>query len=277
MPRGVYARRSKSKNIDPIEAVASIVRETDEQIEARIAERFSILNVLAKAAIAGDVRSIIVSGSPGCGKSFSILKELDDYDSSGNAYTIIKGYAKSTGLVKTLYNYRHPGNIIVFDDIDNLFYDDVSLNLLKAVADTCDRRRVSYLSEYKLLDDETGELVPRHFDFEGTIIFLTNLDFQQMVDKGHKLAPHLDALMSRSLYLDLTLKTRRDKLVRIRQVVEQGLLSHLDIEQQADVLTFMDAYYESMRELSLREVIKLGQLRKTNENWEKISRITLCK
>lgn len=275
MPRGVYAR--KSKNIDPIEAIASVVRETEEQIEERIGERFSILDILAKSAIAGDIRSVIVSGSPGCGKSHTVLKELDNYDPSGNTYTVIKGYAKSTGLVKTLYNYRHSGNIIVFDDIDNIFYDDVSLNLLKAVADTCDRRRVSYLSEYKLLDDETGELVPRHFDFEGTIIFLTNLDFQRMVDKGHKLAPHLDALMSRSLYLDLTLKTRKDKLIRIRQVVEQGLIDHLDLEEQADVLTFMDAYYENMRELSLREVIKLGQLRKTNENWSKIARITLCK
>jgi hypothetical protein len=267
------ARARKIDNVIPL----NVSNETDDQVEDRIAERFSILDILAKSAIAGDVRSVIVSGSPGCGKSYTVLKELENYDPSGNTYTVIKGYAKSTGLVKTLYNYRHPGNIIVFDDIDNIFYDDVSLNLLKAVADTCDNRRVSYLSEYKLLDEETGEIVPRNFDFEGTIVFLTNLDFQQMVDKGHKLAPHLDALMSRSLYLDLTLKTRKDKLVRIRNVVEHGLLSHLDIDQQVDVLTFLEIHFEHLRELSLREVIKLGQLRKTNSSWEKIARITLCK
>ena len=165
----------------------------------------------------------------------------------------------------------------MFDDADAIFFDDVSLNLLKAVCDTTERRVVSWLSEGKLLDEDTGELVPRSFVFEGSIIFISNYDFDAMIDRGHKLAPHLQAMVSRAHYLDLAMKTRRDYLVRIRQVVAQGLLSHLDIDAQVDVLTFIEAYADSLRELSLRMALKIAAIRKTNSNWEKVAKVTCCK
>lgn len=251
--------------------------ETDNQIDTRIAERFDVLDVLSKACVDGDARALIVSGGPGLGKSYNVEKVLAERDPTGATFSIVKGYTRATGIVKLLYQHRHAGNIIVFDDADSVFNDDVSLNLLKAVCDTTERRVVSWLSEGKLIDDETSEIVPRSFVFEGSVIFITNLDFDYLIDRGHKLAPHLEALVSRAHYLDLTLKTKRDYLVRIRQVVERGLLSELDIEQQADVLTFIEAYSDIMRELSLRAVLKLGSLRRTNKNWEKIAMITMCK
>ena len=275
MSSSFRARRSNTR-ATVIEAVSAAI-ETEEAIEARIAERFDVLSDLTKATISGDVRSVIVSGSPGVGKSYSVMDALERNDPEQNTWTVIKGYARATGLIKTLYQFRHPGNVIVFDDIDNIFSDDVGLNLFKAVADSSIRRRVSWMSEYKMVDEDTAEIIPRHFDFEGSIIFLTNLDFQALIDRGHKYSPHLEALMSRSLYLDLTLKSRQDCLIRIRQVVEQGLLSMLDIEAQVDVLTFMEVHANNLRELSLRSVIKIAGLRKSNPNWEKICRITLCR
>jgi hypothetical protein len=273
MPRGVRALKD---NVDAIEALVAVA-ETDDEIEQRIGERFDILEALTDSCIAGNSRALIVSGSPGVGKSYGINRALEKYDPTGNLYSVVKGYSRATGMIKLLYQHRHPGNILVFDDCDSVFADDISLNLLKAVVDTCDNRRVSWLSEGRLLDEETGEMVPRHFDFEGTVIFLTNLDFDAMIARGHKLAPHLEALQSRAHYLDLSLKTSKDKIARIRQVVEQGLLSHLDLEAQVDVLTFVESYYTHMRELSLRAVIKLGALRANNSNWEKIARITMLK
>lgn len=248
-----------------------------DDIEERISERFEILDELSHATTNGNIRALIVSGGPGLGKSFTVERVLDEYDDEGDTYKIVKGYTRATGIVKLLYQFRHPGNVIVFDDADSVFNDDISLNLLKAVCDSTERRVVSWLSEGKLIDEETAEMLPRSFLFEGSVIFITNLDFDHLIDRGHKLAPHLEALVSRAHYLDLTLKTRQDYMVRIRQVVEQGLLSHLSIEEQADVLTFIEAYADHMRELSLRAVIKLGALRSTNEKWEKIARITMLR
>lgn len=84
--------------------------------------------------------------------------------------------------------------------------------------------------------------------------------------------------MSRAHYIDLTLHTSRDAIIRIRQVIEEGMLSDLDIDGQADVLTFIEAYHPRMRELSLRSVIKVATLRKSKpETWEKLCRVTMLR
>lgn len=286
MPKGVPKSgfRAARRNSDAADRMANIrvnyepsSHETDAQVEQRIADRFDILDVLTEACLVGNSRALIASGPAGLGKSFTVEKRLAEWDPNEISHTIVKGYVRATGLVKLLYQFRHPNNVIVFDDADAIFFDDVSLNLLKAVCDTTERRRVSWLSEGKLVDDDSAELIPRSFDFEGSIIFITNYDFDVMIDKGHKLAPHLQALVSRAHYIDLAMKSRRDYLVRIRQVIKQGLLSHLTSEQAADVVAFIEGNHEKLRELSLRMAIKLGHLRKQGGDWQKIAKITCCK
>jgi HAMP domain-containing protein len=252
-------------------------RETDAQIEARLADRFDILDVLTEGTIVGNSRALIVSGAPGVGKSFGVEKMLRQYDPSGETYTIVKGYTRPTGLVKLLYQYRHAGNIIVFDDADSVFQDDIGLNILKCVADTTDRRTVSWLSEGKLVDETTAEIIPRSFDFEGGIIFLSNLNFEYMIDKGSRIAPHLEAMMSRAFYLDLSMRSKRDSLIRIRQVIKAGMLADLPPASRDDVVGFIEANFERMRELSLRSAVKLAALRKTSAQWSKIARITMLR
>lgn len=283
MPRGVYNRKITSAAADLAALRVNYTAEpkaveTEVQIEARLAERFEILDLLTEACTVGNARALIVSGPAGLGKSFTVERRLADWDPNEINHTVIKGYVRATGLVKTLYRYREAGQVIVFDDADAIFFDDVSLNLLKAVCDTTERRRVSWLSEGSLIDEESAERLPRSFDFDGTIIFITNYDMDAMIDRGHKLAPHLQALVSRAHYIDLAMKTRRDYLVRIRQVIKQGLLNALTPSQQTDVIDFIESNHESLRELSLRMAIKLGSLRReSGDRWERLARITCCK
>lgn len=281
MPRGVPksgVRKSAAERIAAVKvSYEPVSHETDAQIDERIADRFEILDVLAEACTVGNARALIVSGPAGLGKSYTIEKRLSEWDPNEINHTVVKGYVRPTGLVKLLYSYRHAGNVIVFDDADAIFFDDVSLNLLKAVCDTTERRRVSWLSEGSLIDEESGERVPRSFDFEGTIIFISNYDFDAMIDRGHKLAPHLAALVSRAHYIDLAMKSRRDYLVRIRQVIKQGLLSGLTTNQEDDVIKFIDINHSRLRELSLRMALKLGSLRKQGGHWEKLANVTCCK
>lgn len=284
MPRGVpksgyrAARSSNAERISNLKvSYAEAKHETEEQIDARIAERFDILDVLTEACIVGNSRALIVSGPAGLGKSYTVEKALSKWDPNEINHTIVKGYVRATGLVKLLYQYREHGQVVVFDDADSIFFDDVSLNLLKAVCDTTERRRVSWLSEGKLVDEESADLIPRSFDFNGTIIFISNYDFDAMIDRGHKLAPHLQALVSRAHYIDLAMKTRRDYLVRIRQVIKQGLLGELSYEARADVITFIEQNHEKLRELSLRMALKIGALRKQGGEWQKVARITCCR
>ena len=280
MPKGQYARkpRDNQERYKPIRvSYDPSSLETDAEVDARISERFEILDTLTEACVIGNARALIVSGPAGLGKSFTVEKRLAKWDPEGTNHVIVKGYVRATGLVKLLYHYRHESNVIVFDDADAIFFDDVSLNLLKAVCDTTEKRRVSWLSEGKLVSDEDSEIIPRTFDFNGTIIFISNYDFDAMIDRGHRLAAHLQAMVSRSHYIDLQMHTKREYLVRIRQVINEGLLSFLTDQGRGEVIAYIEKNSARLRELSLRMALKIGSLRKQGGQWEKLANVTCCR
>lgn len=251
-------------------------QETDAEIETKLQERFQILKVLTKAAVEGQAKALIISGPAGLSKSYTVEKVLEEWDPTETRYRIIKGYVRATGLFKALWQSKDEGRVLVFDDADSIFFDDVSLNFLKAVLDSTERRRVSYLAETTLIDDETATAIPSSFEFNGSCIFITNYDFDAMISRGHKLAPHLQALVSRAHYVDLAMKTRRDYMIRIKQVVDEGLFDDMGLTtvQIKDTINFIEQNIDRVRELSLRTALKVGSIRKFNSDWEKVARVT---
>ena len=279
IPGKNYYLLNKAKKLEAESAVWDRT-ECPKAVATRISERFDILEYLVNESIEGKVRALIVSGPAGLGKSYTVESALEVADPDEQRHAYIKGFVKPTGLFKLLHQFRHEGNVIVFDDADAIFNDESSLNMLKAVCDTTERRKVSYMSEHVLIDEETDERIPKTFQFDGTIIFVTNYDFDQMIEKDHKLTPHLKALISRAHYVDLKLKTKQDYLIRIRDVIEHGLLDHKcrdDYEAQ-DVVQFIEEHADTLRELSLRTAIKLADIRRGDTpNWAAIARITTCR
>jgi hypothetical protein len=263
----------------PKASIPSLVtNETDEQILEKLKERFSALTLMSEATAFGHNRSLIISGPAGLGKSYGVMKILDKAEDAKRVATVVKGYVRPTGLYKLLYENRFKRNIIVLDDADSIFSDDVCLNLLKAACDSTEKRRLSWLTETKM-EDEDGERLPRSFEFEGSVIFITNYDFDDLIARGNKLAPHFEALISRSHYLDLAMKTKRDYFLRIKQVVADGMLDDdLKREQQNVLLSFIEDNMDRLRELSLRMVIKLAGLMTMNPSgWQKLAKITCMK
>ena len=286
MPRGIpkkgYRNMNKNKNNLDLIAAQPLKQsnETDVQIDQKLKDRFDILEMMTNAAIDGSVKSLIVSGPAGLGKSYTVEQALEGWDPEEVNHTVIRGYVKATGLYKTLYQYRNKGQMIVFDDSDSIFMDDTTLAMLKAVCDSTERRRVSYLSEFNMIDEASADVIPRSFQFDGTIVFITNLDFDSIIEKGNKLAPHLSAMVSRSHYIDLAMKTRRDYFIRIKQVVKQGLLSAkgLNRHQEVTVMRFIEKHQDKLREMSLRVAIKLADLVKTHpDRFEVMAKVTVCK
>jgi hypothetical protein len=163
--------------------------------------------------------------------------------------------------------------VLVFDDCDTILFDDVALNLLKGALDSGKSRRISWLSESRVLKDEG---IPNSFNFKGSVIFITNLKFDKM--KSQKLKDHLDALQSRCHYLDLTLDTMRDKLLRIKQIASTGaLFQDMDISEAGtdEIIAFMDKNQNRLREMSLRMAIKIAQLYKSFPlKWQSLAATT---
>jgi hypothetical protein len=255
---------------------------TDDERMAEIAERFEILQDMTKACVNGDIRAMIVSGPPGVGKSFGVEQEIEKVQmmqmlgSNRLRAEVVKGSASPIGLYQTLYKYSDPNCVVVFDDCDSILLDDVSLNLLKGALDSGKKRKISWLSESRVLKDEG---IPDSFEFKGSVIFITNLKFDKM--KSQKLKDHLDALQSRCHYLDLTLDTMRDKILRIKQIAASGeLFKDMDIGDVGsdEIVQFMDENKNSLREVSLRMAIKVAQLYKSFPmRWKAMAQTTCMK
>ena len=268
--------------VNEVEARAQAVVETDEQVIERIRERFEILDEMAKAATNGDIRAMIVSGPPGVGKSYGVEQVVekaclfDQIAGKKLRAEVVKGSATALGLYCTLYKYSDPNCVLVFDDCDSILLDDVSLNLLKGALDSGKKRKISWLADSNMLRREG---VPDQFDFKGSVIFITNLKFDQM--KSQKLRDHLDALQSRCHYLDLTLDTMRDKLLRIKQIANDGaLFQDYDFEQitQDEIIDFMSENKTKLREMSLRMALKIADLRKSFPlRWKAMATTTCMK
>jgi hypothetical protein len=258
--------------------------ETDEQAMDRIATRFAILDEMSHACINGDIRAMIVSGPPGVGKSFGVETQLekasmfDKIAGSRVRFEVVKGAMTALGLYAQLYKYSDAKNVLVFDDCDSVFADDLSLNILKAALDSGKKRRICWNSDSALLRREG---IPDSFEFKGSAIFITNLKFQNV--KSKKLQDHLEALESRCHFLDLTIDSARDKILRIKQVhrdSDGGLFVDYDFteEQANEVLAFMEVKKNSLRELSLRMALKIADLVKISpNNWKILAESTVMK
>lgn len=259
---------------------AEVAQETDEQIYERLAERFQILTDMTKAVKSGDVRAMIVSGPPGVGKSFGVEAVLEKEDlfnkiaAKKPKYEIVKGAMSALGLYAKLYEYSDEKSVLVFDDCDSVLLDELSLNILKGALDSSKKRYIAWNTDSRLLRSEG---IPDRFEFKGAAIFITNIKFEHVRSK--KLKDHLDALESRCHYIDLQMDTMREKILRIKQVVnEAGMLDDHDFTdvEKTEVVEFIEANQTKLRELSLRMVLKIADLRKSFPTTWKAMATTTC-
>ena len=255
--------------------------ETDEQIIERTRKRFDILEDMTQAVKEGTVRAMIVTGPPGVGKSFGVDKVLhkeDLFNLMGQRkpkYEVVKGAMSAIGLYCKLYEYADKGNVVVFDDCDSVLLDDLSLNILKAALDSSTKRMIHWNTDSSKLRNEG---VPGSFEFKAGAIFITNIKFDHV--KSKKLQDHLAALESRCHYIDLQMDTEREKVLRIKQIVKDGMLESYEFKngEQDEVIDFIDDQKKKLRELSLRTVLKIADLRKSfPKNWKEMAEVTVMK
>jgi len=244
-------------------------KQTDDEVMDEMAQRFEILDDMTKAAVDGVVRGLIVTGPPGIGKSYGVEKIIEQAqvrakiagEHCSAKFGVEKGSASPIGLFMLLYQYSEAGSLLVLDDSDTILYDEISLNMLKAALDSGHKRKLSWRSESKALENAG---VPDEYEFKGAIIFITNLNFENA--RG-KIGAHLEAIMSRCHYLDMGISDAHHKFLRCKQIVRDGMLDGYRFGEQGkmDVLNFIRVNQHNLRELSLRMVKKVADLREMDE------------
>lgn len=245
----------------------------------KIKERFDVLSLLGDGVADKNIRALIVAGAPGVGKTHTLDAKLTAAERAGKIRSLItiKGSISPIGLYVTLFENREAGCVIMLDDIDSVFGDEEAMNLLKGALDTTKTRRISWAKASSFLRDQD---IPNSFDYNGQIVFITNTDPDAVIAKGGKMAPHMAALLSRSVFLDLCIHDPKSIMIRVEQVLgESSMLADLDLSkaQAAEILGWMTKNLGQLRTVSLRTVIQLASFMKTAPNWQSLASATMMK
>jgi len=248
----------------------------DAEVLKDLIKRFGMLDKLTRGCISNDIRGMIVVGAPGVGKTFTVESILEN--TPDLKYEIVKGGLSAVELYKMGYRNRRPGSVVIIDDADSIFSDEEGLSILKAMCDSSSTRRVSWMKDSSTLREDD---VPQTYDFQGSFIFISNIDFQRYIDTGgNKYVVHFEALMSRSLYLDLRVHDRQAISLWVEHVATHGKMFAKENVSEAvgrDILAFLKKNRDDLREYSLRTAVKLCGLAKSHHDWKDMAQVLLCR
>jgi len=283
-PKGKRGRPSKAETAHKIALLkkANAEQLTPAQRVTRIGERFTVMYRLTQGVIQGAVRSLIISGAPGTGKSHTTRQLLDGAEQNSTIrHKVISGKISAVDLFKWMQKFSSKDSVILLDDADSIYDDEDAMNILKAGLDTTHVRKISWLAESNALKSEG---LAMEFIYEGSMIFITNKDFQSIVDyEKHKMVPHFAALMSRSIYLDTKLHEAEDLLAWTEHMVMSNhilIQDGLTDKQEKQALEWMKKNWTNMREISIRSMKKLGSFilsAPDDTSWETFARVTLLR
>ena len=243
------------------------------QSEFGINQRFSFLDQMVKMVADGTMASVVITGQGGLGKSYTVMKSLDE---SGlinltdlamfeagtkvnlkKAYRVVKGFSTAKGLYRTLFEAN--GMTIVFDDCDSILKDDVARNLLKGALDSYSKRYISWMADMR--DDD----LPKSFEFTGRIIFVSNMSMDK-IDQ---------AIRTRSMCVDLSM-TEEQKVERMEVIAKSDeFLPEISNDSKEKALMFLKKNIGTVPNLSLRSLIQVSKIANRGNDWENLAKYIL--
>lgn len=255
----------------------SVDQKTDTEILSDISETFEILRDMTEAVAGGIVKGLVVSGASGIGKSFTVestLKEnltvMGQMRGVSSMYEFLHGAMSAPVLYQKLWEFRENCNVLVFDDCDGILYDEDALNILKAALDSKPIRQIHWNTNSLILEQKG---IPNSFEYKGSIVFITNIDFTQV--RSPRISNHLSAIVSRCHYMNLGINTPRQKILHIKNVVDNtNMLSNHNLTdtEKNEVMDYVLSNAEKLREISLRSCLKVADLRKAMPTrWRKFA------
>lgn len=178
----------------------------------------------------GLMPALMITGQGGIGKSFTVTDVLNKYGKKGEDYVIMKGRCTPSAMYKFLY--YHYNQICVFDDCDSIFNSEDGMNILKGALDSGNPREISWMTKGADIVDTFGiedhdeiesimaqwsadhngrEGTPSYFQFNGAVIFISNLTKKDIYKKDR-------AILSRCTVIDIVLRAK-DVINRIQTVL----------------------------------------------------------
>ena len=262
-----YVEKRLASMVGDIEQ--AIVVATEKQNKYGINERFSFVEKLVNMVATGVQPSAVITGEGGLGKTYTVTKTLEangykdisdlaDFQvgtiiNTRKCFTMVKGFSTAKGLYRTLFENNK--SIIVFDDCDAVLKDPVALNLLKGALDSYGKRIISWNADMR--DDD----LPKSFNFEGRVIFISNMD-QDRIDQ---------AIRSRSMMIDLSMSAEQ-KIDRMEFIAKSDeFMPEQSLEYKMDALNLIREIANDAKEISLRTLISVTKIRASNKDWKEMA------
>ena len=193
---------------------------------------FSTLNAHVMVVGKGLSPALLVTGPGGIGKSFSVEKILSHFGKKNKDFVIMKGKCTPSAMFEFLF--KNYDKICVFDDCDSVLSSKEGIAVLKGALDSGRTREISWNTKradmVDTFDCETRKEVlarlkewskahkgkagvPNHFQFEGSVIFVSNMTRKELASKD-------SALLTRCDLVDIKV-TRDEVLTRIRYLLPE--------------------------------------------------------
>lgn len=246
-----------------------------------VIDRFNTVYKICKVFVTGNSaqKGIIISGDAGTGKSHYVKEAFVDTKTTDKVdYSKSKTYTAAALYVRLFLN-KEAGDVVVFDDcalehITGKDFRDVVSMILGATEMTKGKRIIGWerAAKNQLMKDND---VPHEFDFQGSIIWITNSSFEQL---AKKFGAHWEAFQSRFIQVPIRLNEQEKLLYTLYLLEEIGMLTGKRCETKeggyskeivSETIKYIRKNYKYMNNVTARVAAQIADtMEQFPEEWE---------
>jgi hypothetical protein len=246
------------------------MKNSNNPIVQDVINRFDGIRKVSSIFVTGlsSQKGLIISGDAGTGKSYYVQKAFEDTNTTDRIdYNKSKSFTAASFYVRLWLN-KNEGDVVVFDDcnIEGLSGNDKKniIDMLKGATEmTKGERMIGW--ERAAVNQLMRDLgAPSEFDFQGSIIWITNSSFPAL-ERWAGL--HWEALESRFILRRIELNDQEKLMYTLHLLEEVGMLEG-DVCQvreggyPEEIVTATIKYirdnYKSMRNITARVAAKVA-------------------
>lgn len=233
--------------------VVGLIELSSKTINNKNMKQHNTLREYVKMLTKSDATSLVIKGNGGLGKSYTVMDEIEKLGFKENIhYIYVAGHMTPLQLFNTISKTAtlEPPKLIVFDDIDSLITNKVSIALLKsALGEVRGKRIVSYNSTSSKIDGPTS------IDFTGKVIMILNeLRQEQAFGKP---------LLDRCIVFDMALS--QDELIEYVEMIIPDIQCGLSTDNKWSIWKDIKQFSGNPR-FSIRSLVRAFEFYKYDPN-----------
>jgi hypothetical protein len=194
------------------------------------------LEQYVRAFSAKHLNLLIVLGGPGLAKSQMVRRLI------GEQACWIEGNATAFGMYLALW--RHKDELVIIDDVDNLYSDRSAVRLLKCLCQTDPVKHIAWQSASSRLEREG---VPRSFQTKSRVTLIAN-DWKM-------LNGNVEAVQDRG------------HVIVFEPTAEEVHRQVCQWFSDAEILEWFEAHLHLVHRPSMRHYVRAAELKKAGLNW----------